>query len=69
MLVAVIMPEFLVGKALGDFIAAYRSAHCNIMQSHADNSKTKWSVTHAFYANMGGFKLKERHGVNLNNTE
>ncbi|CZR62982.1 uncharacterized protein PAC_12879 [Phialocephala subalpina] len=59
MLVAIIMPEFMVGKALGDFIATYRSSRCEVMQKHARRSNTEWTMTHAFYANMGGVILRE----------
>ncbi|KAI1780557.1 hypothetical protein F4818DRAFT_10348 [Hypoxylon cercidicola] len=59
MLVAIIMPEFLVGKALGDYIAAHRSARCRAMQSHARKSGTSWTITHAFFANMGGYRLHQ----------
>ncbi|KUJ24448.1 uncharacterized protein LY89DRAFT_679585 [Mollisia scopiformis] len=57
MLVALIMPEYLVGKALGEFVAAYRSSRCEDMQSAAAASKTEWTMTHAYYANMGGVIL------------
>ncbi|KAF8858839.1 hypothetical protein BDZ45DRAFT_590708 [Acephala macrosclerotiorum] len=66
MLVAIIMPEFMVGKALGDFIAAYRSSRCGVMQEHARQSNTEWTMTHAFYANMGGYDDK---GPTYNNKD
>ncbi|XXG97637.1 hypothetical protein Hte_003944 [Hypoxylon texense] len=53
------MPGFVVGKALGDCVAAYRSARCNVMQSHAKRSGTSWTMTHAFFANMGGYILHQ----------
>lgn len=65
MLVAIIMPEFMFGKALGDFVAAYRSSRCEVMQEHARKVNTEWTMTHAFYANMGGFILRE--GISAQN--
>lgn len=64
---AIIMPEFMVGKALGDFIAAYRSSRCGVMQEHARQSNTEWTMTHAFYANMGGVILKDGAPAQLDN--
>lgn len=58
-LVAFIMPGFVVGKALGDYIAAYRSVRCKVMQSHAKRSGTSWTMTHAFFANMSGYILDQ----------
>ena len=67
MLVAIIMPEFMVGKALGDAVAAFRSSRCPDMQDHAKKSNSSWTMTHAFYANMGGFILRERPFLKLQN--
>jgi hypothetical protein len=62
MLITMILPEFLVSRALGDFVAAYLSANrCNFLQEHVKRSHTQWTTTHAFYANMGGFVLKDRN--------
>ena len=57
MLIMTIVPEFTVGKALGDWVAASASTSCPAMQERARASKTQWTMTHAFYANMGGFLL------------
>ncbi|KAH6676302.1 hypothetical protein B0J14DRAFT_476870 [Halenospora varia] len=57
MLVAIVMPEFLVGRAAGGFIATRRSTLCKAMQGYAKDHKTQWTMAHAFYANMGGFVL------------
>lgn len=60
MMVVMILPEFFVGRALGDFVAAYRSANCcSFMQEFAKKSNTQWTITHAFYTNMGGFILRD----------
>ncbi|CAI6337254.1 unnamed protein product [Periconia digitata] len=52
MLVTIILPEYLVGKAFGDCIATRRFKNDN------DEKLKEWSVTHAFYANSGGFLLE-----------
>ena len=59
MLVAIVMPEFMLGKALGDAVAAYRSSRCKDMRAHAKNTNAEWTLTHGFYANMGGIILRE----------
>ncbi|KAI0467996.1 hypothetical protein F4859DRAFT_221826 [Xylaria cf. heliscus] len=59
MLLALVMPEFLVGKALGDFVSAWISYHSTAMQDHARRSGIEWTLTHAYFANMGGYVLHE----------
>lgn len=61
MMVVIIAPEFMVGKSCSDWVAAVASESCPAMQEHAKKSNTRWTTTHAFYANMGGFLV---HGVN-----
>lgn len=56
MCVALLMPEFLVGRALGDYIAARRFMGCPAM---ARFEQKGWTKTHGFYANMGGFILQD----------
>jgi hypothetical protein len=51
MLFALIMPEILVGKALQDFLRARRFSR--EMRKFADGAS--WTITHSFYADMGGF--------------
>ncbi|RMZ73446.1 hypothetical protein GMOD_00007955 [Pyrenophora seminiperda CCB06] len=51
MLITIVLPEFLLGRAMGDFIAAHR---------FAKNFKGGWTATHGFYANSGGFVLRLR---------
>lgn len=48
-----IAPELLIGKALEDWISARTSKE--EMEDFANEDKVKWTVTHAFYANLGGF--------------
>lgn len=61
MLLTLLLPEFLLGKGFQDRILAGRSQRK--MQSFAETDGVEWTLTHSFYANMGGFvlKAKERH--------
>jgi hypothetical protein len=65
MLVAIVMPEWLVGKAMEDFVAAYRSSRCEEMKRNAA-SPNGWTITHAFYANMGGVILQRSTNGSFN---
>ena len=46
-------PEFILLIAMGQ----YSSAQCSVKQFHASGHQ-KWTLRHAFYADMGGFNLK-----------
>lgn len=59
MVLAILIPEFLVGKSMADFIAAWRSTRCAVMQKRAREAGIEWTMTHAHYANMGGFILRD----------
>ncbi|OCL08119.1 hypothetical protein AOQ84DRAFT_407568 [Glonium stellatum] len=61
MLLTLLLPEFLLGKAFQDRVLAGRS--WREMQPLAKADKVEWTLTHSFYANMGGFvlKAKKRH--------
>jgi hypothetical protein len=56
MLVTLIVPEFLVGRAFQDFMMTKKS--CREMRRLAEKDGVKWTLTHAYYANMGGFILE-----------
>jgi hypothetical protein len=56
MLVTLIVPEFLVGRAIQDFMMARKS--CRQMREFAEPDGVKWTLIHAYYANMGGFILE-----------
>jgi hypothetical protein len=56
MVITLIAPEFLAGKAFQDFMMARKSRHQ--MRKFVDIDSVTWSLTHAYYANMGGFILK-----------
>ncbi|KAH6665686.1 hypothetical protein B0J14DRAFT_550402 [Halenospora varia] len=62
MLVSLFLPEFMMGKAMAKYAAAYASTHCPAMMSHDDRSGRKWTKTHTLYANMGGFVIKGEEG-------
>jgi hypothetical protein len=64
MLVTLIVPEFLVGKALQDLMMARKSL--DQMRKFVEMDGTTWTLTHAFYANMGGFVLKIESSPALN---
>jgi hypothetical protein len=57
MMVFVVIPEFLVGLALQDRIMA-RESHKKMKDRYID-AEEWWTRTHAFYANMGGFVLRD----------
>jgi hypothetical protein len=55
-LVALISPEAAVGKAYQDLMMARRSVREMAELANVDN--IAWTMVHAQYANMGGFKFK-----------
>lgn len=55
MIATTIAPEYILGKAFGDLLAAYESR--GIMKQKAAEDGVEWSLTHGFFANMGGFML------------
>ncbi|KAK0737946.1 hypothetical protein B0T18DRAFT_473932, partial [Schizothecium vesticola] len=65
MMVVIIAPEYMVAKSSSDWVSAVASESCPAMQEHASKSGTRWTTTHAFYANMGGFLV---HGMNCHLT-
>lgn len=61
MFLALIAPEFLVGKALQDWYLA--KASVNDMKEVAERSGFTWTKTHGFYADMGGYALKAHRDI------
>lgn len=60
-ILAIIFPEFFLGRAWADREAASKSVtdfnyHANVDGRH--EADCKWTAPHALYANMGGFILK-----------
>lgn len=53
-------PEYILGKAVADLYAADRSRR--EMQTYAKTDEVEWGLTHAFFANMGGFVLTQNCG-------
>lgn len=60
MLVTIIAPEYILGKAVADLYAAYQSK--KEMQRYAIMDGVEWGLTQAFFANMGGFVLTQSFG-------
>lgn len=58
MMLALVVPELMVGFALADLLAARASERD--MRKWAEQDVADWSLTHAFFANLGGFVLRLR---------
>jgi hypothetical protein len=58
MILTLVLPEFLVGFAIQDWMMAWRSSKDKVMKELAASDGREWTIVHAFYANMGGFVLK-----------
>lgn len=56
MIATILMPEILVGKALDEFLSA-RAPFNNELARLAMDDGTEWGLTHAYFANLGGFVL------------
>jgi hypothetical protein len=56
MIVSLIFPEFLVGKALQELVVVRRAL--GEMKNYADDDRVQWTTTHSFFANMGGFGFR-----------
>jgi len=51
-------PEFILGKAIGDFFAA--KSLRKKKEKYATEDKVEWSLSHSFFADMGGFRVIAR---------
>lgn len=60
MLTTIFAPEYILGKAVGDFVVARRLKER--MKDLASDDEVEWSLTHGFFANMGGFTGVEHAG-------
>ncbi|KAI0096042.1 hypothetical protein F4776DRAFT_677133 [Hypoxylon sp. NC0597] len=74
MMATLLIPEFLVGKAYQDRYMA--TASVNEMKNLAADCGEEfrwieegWTITHGFYAGMGGFALKDQSVVDGNTVE
>ncbi|KAK1764579.1 hypothetical protein QBC33DRAFT_457146 [Phialemonium atrogriseum] len=56
MLFTLLVPEFTMGKALGDLLDA--RASMKEIKAQADEDGVDWTVTHSLFANMGGFAVR-----------
>jgi hypothetical protein len=56
LILTLICPEIWIGKAFQDFMVARRS--CRDMRNLAKADGVAWTMTHACFANLGGFKFK-----------
>lgn len=61
MLITLLAPELILGKAMGDFLAA-RSLKKK-MEKYAIEDKVEWSLSHGFFAEMGGFRVIARDEI------
>jgi hypothetical protein len=57
MLVTIIAPEYVLGKALADLCAAHISKWQ--MRAYVKSDGVEWGLMHAFFTNMGGFVLTQ----------
>jgi hypothetical protein len=56
MMLTMIAPEIVIGMACYDLTAAKRILHK--LQSFASEDNVPWTLTHSYYANMGGFVIQ-----------
>jgi hypothetical protein len=55
MLFTMLAPEFILGKAIRDFITT-RMLKTRI-KWYIDIDNVEWGLSHGFFANMGGFRV------------
>ena len=55
MLITVAAPELILGKALADRLSA--EAQLRQISAKADSDGVCWTLTHSYFANMGGFRV------------
>lgn len=53
MVITLIAPEWVLGKAFADLVSAIANQH--IMRNFAAEDDVPWTLSHAFFADMGGF--------------
>lgn len=67
MILTLIIPEFFVGKALQDFMRARK--YWREMQEFARVDGVNWTITHSFYADMGGIVYLRDYSLSRVSTE
>jgi hypothetical protein len=55
MFFTMLAPEFILGKAIGDFVAVWKLK--NKKEEYAVKDNVEWGLSHGFFANMGGFRV------------
>ncbi|KAH0535918.1 hypothetical protein FGG08_007177 [Glutinoglossum americanum] len=61
MLVTVLAPEYLVSQALAERLSAGWS--CEKLRRWAEEDGVEWTMTHSFFADMGGFVIRFTDGT------
>jgi len=56
MLLTILAPEIVLGKALSELVSATRVK--NIIQVWAEKDRVPWTLTYSFFADMGGFVIQ-----------
>lgn len=65
MLLTIIAPEVLTGKALADLISACQTLHRMILFEEVKTGNIAWTLAHSFFADMGGFEIHFALGTPL----
>jgi hypothetical protein len=63
MLFTMVAPEFVIGKACADLAQAKEDLQELLKFAKIDH--VPWTLTHTYYANMGGFVVRSRVGENI----
>ena len=63
MLITMVAPEMVMGRALADLVSAKRDLR--ELQKFASEDQVPWTLTHTHYANMGGFVIRSGVGENI----
>jgi hypothetical protein len=63
MLLTMVAPEFVVGKACADLMQAKEDLQ--ELLKFAEYDHVPWTLAHTYYANMGGFVVRSRVGENI----
>jgi hypothetical protein len=64
MLAIMIAPEYILGKACADLVAAFMAR--DEMRNFALEDGVEWGLGHCFFANMGGFVLAAKGQAEAN---
>lgn len=58
MIITVLVPEYTLGRAFAEQVCARQIQRK--MQHYADKDHVSWSLTHSYYAYMGGFAIRNK---------